>query len=114
MLAGGGSTANLPGTIDTTSIERDNDWSLVGNYSWVVAPTKFNTLRVSHVYEKPKRGQPLYQETGDWTLAPPTLQYVNFIDQADDKLCRLPDHEGLRRSTRPSAGSCRAPEAATT
>jgi Carboxypeptidase regulatory-like domain/TonB dependent receptor/TonB-dependent Receptor Plug Domain len=84
VLNGGGSTANLPGTIDTMSIERDNDWSLVGNYNWVVGPSKFNTLRVSHVYEKPKRGQPLYQDTGDWTQAPPTLQYVNFIDQADD------------------------------
>ncbi len=84
VLNGGGSTANLPGTIDTLSIERDNDWSLVGNYNWVVSPTKFNTVRASHVYEKPKRGQPLYQETGDWTQAPPTLQYFNFIDQADD------------------------------
>ena len=84
VLAGGGSNANLPGTIDTLSIERDNDWSLVGSYNWVVSPTKFNTLRASHVYEKPKRGQPLYQDIGDWTQAPPTLQYLNFIDQADD------------------------------
>ena len=38
----------------------------------------------SAVHEKPKRGQPLYQETGDWTQAPPTLQFLNFIDQADD------------------------------
>ena len=36
------------------------------------------------MHEKPKRGQPLYQETGDWTLAPPTLQFLNFIDQADN------------------------------
>ena len=36
------------------------------------------------MHEKPKRGQPLYQETGDWTQAPPTLQFLNFIDQADD------------------------------
>jgi hypothetical protein len=84
ILAGGGSTANLPGTIDTMSIERDNDMTLVGTYNWVMSPSRFNTLRASYVYEKPKRGQPLYQETGDWTQAPPTLQYVNFIDQADD------------------------------
>ena len=84
VLAGGGSTGNLPGTIDTLSIERDNDWSLVGSYNWVASSTKLNTLRASFVYEKPKRGQPLYQETGDWTQASPTLQFVNFIDQADD------------------------------
>jgi hypothetical protein len=84
VLNGGGSTGNLPGTADTVSIEKDNDWTLVGTYNWVVSPTKFNTLRASHVYEKPKRGQPLYQETGDWTQAPPTLQHVTFIDQADD------------------------------
>jgi hypothetical protein len=84
VLGGGGSGGNLPGTIDTLSIEMDNDWTLVGSYNWVVSPTKFNTLRASHVYEKPKRGQPLYQETGDWTQAPPTLQFVSFIDQADD------------------------------
>ena len=41
-------------------------------------------MRASAVHEKPKRGQPLYQETGDWTQAPPTLQFLNFIDQADD------------------------------
>jgi carboxypeptidase family protein/TonB-dependent receptor-like protein len=84
VLNGGGSNGNLPGTIDTMSIEKDNDWTLVGSYNWVVSPTKFNVLRVSSVYEKPKRGQPLYQDTGDWTQAPPTLQYVSFIDQADD------------------------------
>jgi hypothetical protein len=84
VLVGGGSTADLPGTIDTMSIERDNDWSLVGNYNSVLGTNKFNTLRASHVYEKPKRGQPLYQDTGDWTQAPPTLQHLNFIDQADD------------------------------
>jgi carboxypeptidase family protein/TonB-dependent receptor-like protein len=84
VLGGGGQPGNLPGTIDTLSIERDNDMTLVGSYNWVVSPTKFNTFRAAYVYEKPKRGQPLYQEVGDWTQAPPTLQYVNFIDQADD------------------------------
>jgi outer membrane receptor protein involved in Fe transport len=72
------------GTLDTLSIEKDNDWTLVGTYNWVMGGTKLNTLRASSVYEKPKRGQPLYQETGDWTQAPPTLEYLSFIDQADD------------------------------
>jgi hypothetical protein len=49
----------------------------------VFGGTKLNTIRASAVHEKPKRGQPLYQETGDWTLAPVTLNYLNFIDQAD-------------------------------
>ena len=71
------------GTIDTLSIEKDNDWSLVGNYNWIGGGTKLNTIRPSAVHEKPKRGQPLYQETGDWTKAPVTLQYLSFIDQAD-------------------------------
>ena len=71
------------GTIDTLSIEKDNDWTFATAYNWVAGGTRLNTLRVSAVHEKPKRGQPLYQEDGDWTKAPPTLQYVNFIDQAD-------------------------------
>ena len=28
--------ANLGGTIDTLSIEKDNDWALVGTYNWVI------------------------------------------------------------------------------
>ncbi len=71
------------GTLDTLSIEKDNDYTFVTSYNWVVAPTKLNTMRASLTHEKPKRGQELYQETGDWTLAPPTLQYFSFIDQAD-------------------------------
>ena len=43
------------------------------------------------MHEKPKRGQPLYQETGDWTQAPPTLQFLNFIDQADDNYADFRD-----------------------
>jgi hypothetical protein len=84
VLTGGGSSANLGGTIDTLSIEKDNDWALVGTYNLVMGGTKLNIVRMSAVHEKPKRGQPLYQETGDWTQAPPTLQFLNFIDQADD------------------------------
>jgi hypothetical protein len=71
------------GTIDTLSIEKDNDWSFVTSYNWVMGGKKLNTLRASAVHEKPKRGQPLYQESGDWTQAPPTLQFLSFIDQAD-------------------------------
>jgi hypothetical protein len=72
------------GTIDTLSIEKDNDWALVGTYNRVMGPTRLNIVRLSAVHEKPKRGQPLYQDTGDWTQAPPTLQFLSFIDQADD------------------------------
>jgi Carboxypeptidase regulatory-like domain/TonB dependent receptor-like, beta-barrel/TonB-dependent Receptor Plug Domain len=72
------------GTIDTLSIEKDNDWAFVATYNRVFGASKLNVLRASAVHEKPKRGQPLYQETGDWTQAPPTLQFANFIDQADD------------------------------
>jgi hypothetical protein len=72
------------GTIDTLSIEKDNDWAFVGTYNRVLGGTKLNIVRASAVHEKPKRGQPLYQETGDWTQAPPTLQFLSFIDQADD------------------------------
>jgi hypothetical protein len=72
------------GTMDTLSIEKDNDWTLVASYNRMVGATRLNIVRASAVHEKPKRGQPLYQETGDWTQAPPTLQFLNFIDQADD------------------------------
>ncbi len=84
VLNGGGSGGNLGGTTDTLSIEKDNDWALVGTYNLVLGGTKLNIVRVSAVHEKPKRGQPLYQEKGDWTQAPPTLQFLSFIDQADD------------------------------
>jgi hypothetical protein len=72
------------GTVDTLSIEKDNDWTLVGTYNKVMGSTRLNIVRLSAVHEKPKRGQPLYQDTGDWTQAPPTLQFLSFIDQADD------------------------------
>jgi hypothetical protein len=72
------------GTVDTLSIEKDNDWSFVATYNRVFGTATLNVLRASAVHEKPLRGQPLYQETGDWTQAPPTLQFLNFIDQADD------------------------------
>lgn len=72
------------GTIDTLSIEKDNDWTFIGTYNNVLTAGTLNVFRVQAVHEKPKRGQPLYQETGDWTKAPPTLQFLSFIDQADD------------------------------
>ena len=71
------------GTLETLSIEKDNDWTLVGNHNWVMGGAKLNTFRAQAVHEKPKRGQPLYQETGDWTQAVPTIQYISFIDKAD-------------------------------
>ena len=83
QVLGGSGNPPTQGTIDTLSIEKDNDWSFVAAYNTVAGGTKLNTIRLSAVHEKPKRGQPLYQETGDWTLAPPTLSYINFIDQAD-------------------------------
>ena len=85
------------GTIDTLSIEKDNDWSFVAAYNWVAGGTKLNTLRASAVHEKPKRGQPLYQETGDWTLAPPTLQLPELHRPGRHQLRGLPEHERLRR-----------------
>ncbi len=67
----------------TLSQDKDNDWTLVGKYNRVIGATKLYTLRAALVHEKPVRGQQLYQETGDWTLAPPSLVFQNFTDQAD-------------------------------
>jgi hypothetical protein len=70
-------------TRDTLSQDKDNDWTLVGNYNWVLGSTRLYNMRVALVHEKPVRGQRLYQETGDWTKAPPSLQYLSFTSQAD-------------------------------
>jgi Carboxypeptidase regulatory-like domain/TonB dependent receptor len=70
-------------TRDTLSQDKDNDWTVVGNYNWVIGATKLYNVRAAIVHEKPVRGQALYQETGDWTMAPPSLQYQNFTAQAD-------------------------------
>ncbi len=88
---------NRGGTVDTLSQDMDNDWTLVGNYSWVIGSTKLYNVRAAIVHEKPVRGQALYQETGDWTKAPPTLQYLSFIDQADTNRAdfRVMDSYGL-------------------
>jgi outer membrane receptor protein involved in Fe transport len=73
------------GTKDTYYIEIDNDKTLVGTYNWVASATKLNTVRASWVYEKPDRGSALYQDTKDYTKAPPTLQYLSFYDQTGNE-----------------------------
>ena len=70
-------------TIDTLSQDKDNDWTLVGNYNRLFGSTKLYNMRLALVHEKPVRGQQLYQETGDWTLAPPSLVFQSFTAQAD-------------------------------
>jgi hypothetical protein len=78
------------------SIEKDNDWSFVTTYNWVAGGTRAeHSARVGRA-RKPKRGQPLYQEDGDWTKAPPTLQFVNFIDQADVNYADFRDMNVMR------------------
>jgi hypothetical protein len=70
-------------TIDTLSQDKDNDWTVVGNYNRLFGSTKLFNTRIALVHEKPVRGQQLYQETGDWTLAPPSLVFQSFTAQAD-------------------------------
>jgi hypothetical protein len=84
-------------TADTLSQDKDNDWTLVGTYNWVIGSNRLYTVRASRVHEKPVRGQQLYQETGDWTLAPPSLQYLSFTEQADTARAdfRVMDSYGL-------------------
>jgi outer membrane receptor for ferrienterochelin and colicin len=93
-------TINQPlgnATIDTLSQDKDNDWTLVGTYNWVIGSNRLYNVRAALVHEKPVRGQALYQETGDWTLAPPTLQHLSFIAQADTNRAdfRVMDSYGL-------------------
>jgi hypothetical protein len=81
-------------TKDTLSQDKDNDWTLVGNYNRVIGATKLYNVRAAFVYEKPVRGQQLYQETGDWTQAPPSLILQSGItlqadiERADYRLMR--------------------------
>jgi hypothetical protein len=70
-------------TAATLSQDKDNDWTLVGAYNRVIGSSKLFNTRLALVHEKPVRGQALYQESGDWTLAPPSLQFLSFTDQAD-------------------------------
>ena len=44
MLTNGGGVG-LGGTVDTLSIEKDNDWALVGTYNKVIGGKKLNILR---------------------------------------------------------------------
>jgi hypothetical protein len=79
-------TTNQPlgnATLDTLSQDKDNDYTVVGSYNRVFGATKLYTVRAAVVHEKPVRGQQLYQETGDWTLAPPSLVFQSFVTQAD-------------------------------
>jgi outer membrane receptor protein involved in Fe transport len=73
------------GTKDTLYIEQDNDKALVGTYNWVIGATRLLSVRGSYVYESPDRGQALYHETGDWSQAPPMLDYLSFYDQAGNE-----------------------------
>jgi hypothetical protein len=84
-------------TIDTLSQDKDNDWTLVGNYNRLFGSTKLFNTRLALVHEKPVRGQQLYQETGDWTLAPPSLVFQSFVAQADINRAdfRIMDSYGL-------------------
>jgi hypothetical protein len=84
-------------TLDTLSQDKDNDWTLVGNYNRLFGSTKLYNMRLALVHEKPVRGQQLYQETGDWTLAPPSLVFQSFTDQADTNRAdfRIMDSYGL-------------------
>ena len=84
-------------TKDTLSQDKDNDWTLVGNYNWVIGSTKLFNTRAAIVHEKPVRGQALYQETGDWTKAPVSLLFQSFIAQADVNRAdfRIMDSYGL-------------------
>ena len=77
-----GAAGPTQGTIDTLSIEKDNDYTFVTSYNWVVAPTKLNTMRASLTHEKPKRGQELYQETGRSDAGASDAAGPNFIDPA--------------------------------
>jgi hypothetical protein len=81
----------------TLSQDKDNDWTVVGTYNRVIGSTKLYNLRAAIVHERPVRGQKLYQETGDWTLAPPSLQFLDFTDQADTARAdfRVMDSYGL-------------------
>ena len=60
-------------TKDTLSQDKDNDRIVNGTYNWVIGATKLYTVRGVWVHEKPVRGQQLYQETGDFSQAPPSL-----------------------------------------
>ena len=51
VLTNGGGVG-LGGTVDTLSIEKDNDWALVGTYNKVIGGKKLNILRLSAVHDR--------------------------------------------------------------
>ena len=71
-------------TIETVTNERDDDWTLVGTYNWVIGSTALNTLRAAWTYERPNWGSLGYHETNDQTLEMPTIRLLSgIITQAD-------------------------------
>ena len=71
-------------TLETVTNERDDDWTLVGTYNWVIGSTALNTLRAAWTYERPNWGSLGYHETNDQTLEMPTIRLQSgIITQAD-------------------------------
>ena len=71
-------------TQETVTNERDDDWTLVGTYNWIVGSNAVNTLRASWTYERPNWGSLGYHATNDQTLEPPTILLKSgIITQAD-------------------------------
>ncbi len=95
VLTNGGGVG-LGGTVDTLSIEKDNDYALVGTYNRVIGGKKLNILRLSAVHEKPKRGQPLYQEIGRLDAGAADAAVHQLHRSGGRQLRRLPRHERLR------------------
>ena len=44
-------------TIDTLSQDKDNDWTVVASYNWVIGSNRLYNVRAARVNEKPIRGQ---------------------------------------------------------
>ena len=71
-------------TAETVTNERDDDWTLVGTYNWIVGTNAVNTMRASWTYERPNWGSLGYHATNDQTLEPPTITLKSgIVTQAD-------------------------------
>ena len=71
-------------TADTVTNERDDDWTLVGTYNWIVGTNAVNTMRASWTYERPNWGSLGYHDTNDQTLELPNITLRSGIStQAD-------------------------------
>ena len=71
-------------TLETVTNERDDDWTLVGTYNWVVGSNAVNTMRASWTYERPNWGSLGYHATNDQTLEPPAIILKSgIVTQAD-------------------------------